>query len=579
MSTSPMAKTATASRFEVPSHIAEQVEIKDGAQAIEVSALFEDAVQVVRHLDNPSAGKVSRLTRGLIGSAAASLAGVMILFTASYSEVAAEKAKAESDYAAGAHHKRSDGRAKDYGAAGLFLYGATALFVGLQRRMSERKENEFTIGDDAQATFQTAAKGLPLARFPLVRSTGTEYELLFTKEMQGDVQVDGKTVSLTEYVAAGNARPAESVGDALVTRIPQNARFCLHLDNTTYLVNSVARPRHYPVPMQVNWGTQSYTGAVLAGVGVFLGLMFSVPPDPKSLALDSFLNEHLVRFMVKPQEQETEKANWLDKVKKEATNGGKAAKGPEGRAGKQDAPKVVKALQVSGPKNNPDPQLNRAKAIEIAKTMGVVGVLSAQKNPMMASIFSRDSALGGQDAQDVLGNLAAVEQAGDAYGNNGMGLVGAQRGGPGTQDGTIGLGKIGGVGTWYGKPGRGGPPGSELRKHVVKDITDVGIGPATVVGSLDKDVIRRVIRRHMNEVKFCYEKELSRNQGMEGRVQIAFTIGMTGAVAASVVQSSTLNNMATEQCIAGAIRRWEFPRPQAGIVQVAYPFVLKTAEQ
>ena len=102
-------------------------------------------------------------------------------------------------------------------------------------------------------------------------------------------------------------------------------------------------------------------------------------------------------------------------------------------------------------------------------------------------------------------------------------------------------------------------------------------GTAEVRGSLDKELIRRIIRRHINEVKFCYERELTRNAGMEGRVMVNFTIGPTGAVVASIVQSSTLGNPTVEQCIAGALRRWEFPRPQGGIVVVTYPFVLKAA--
>jgi hypothetical protein len=45
----------------------------------------------------------------------------------------------------------------------------------------------------------------------------------------------------------------------------------------------------------------------------------------------------------------------------------------------------------------------------------------------------------------------------------------------------------------------------------------------------------------------------------------------------SAVQSSTLGSQPAEQCIAAAVRRWDFPKPQNGIVQVSYPFVLKTA--
>ena len=102
----------------------------------------------------------------------------------------------------------------------------------------------------------------------------------------------------------------------------------------------------------------------------------------------------------------------------------------------------------------------------------------------------------------------------------------------------------------------------------------INLGTADVHGSLDKEAIRGIIRRHINEVRFCYERELTRTPNMEGRVMVNFTIGPTGAVLASIVQSSTLGNPTVEQCIAGALRRWEFPRPQGGIVVVTYPFIL-----
>ncbi|MCS6915685.1 MAG: TonB family protein [Myxococcota bacterium] len=106
---------------------------------------------------------------------------------------------------------------------------------------------------------------------------------------------------------------------------------------------------------------------------------------------------------------------------------------------------------------------------------------------------------------------------------------------------------------------------------------DVVPGTAEVRGSLDKELIRRIIRRHINEVKFCYEKELTRNPNLQGRVMIQFTIANTGAVISSIVQSSTMGSPPVEQCIAAAVRRWEFPKPQGGIVIVTYPFVLKAA--
>ena len=62
------------------------------------------------------------------------------------------------------------------------------------------------------------------------------------------------------------------------------------------------------------------------------------------------------------------------------------------------------------------------------------------------------------------------------------------------------------------------------------------------------------------------------------RVMVQFTIGANGQVMTSIVQSSTMGNPTVEQCIAGAVRRWEFPKPQGGIVIVTYPFVLKAAD-
>jgi TonB family protein len=80
----------------------------------------------------------------------------------------------------------------------------------------------------------------------------------------------------------------------------------------------------------------------------------------------------------------------------------------------------------------------------------------------------------------------------------------------------------------------------------------------------------------MNEVKYCYEKELVRDNKLAGRVVVKFFIGNQGTVTASAIESSTVRESNVEQCIAGAVRRWEFPRPQGGPVSVSYPFVLKS---
>ena len=96
---------------------------------------------------------------------------------------------------------------------------------------------------------------------------------------------------------------------------------------------------------------------------------------------------------------------------------------------------------------------------------------------------------------------------------------------------------------------------------------------ANVRGSLDKEIIRRVIRRHMDEVKACYERRLTDQPGLEGRVSVQFTIAATGAVSNSALAQSSMKDAAVEQCLVLAVRGWEFPRPEGGgIVVVTYPF-------
>jgi glyoxylase-like metal-dependent hydrolase (beta-lactamase superfamily II) len=107
---------------------------------------------------------------------------------------------------------------------------------------------------------------------------------------------------------------------------------------------------------------------------------------------------------------------------------------------------------------------------------------------------------------------------------------------------------------------------------VIGSAPDAG---APVAGSLDKEIIRRIIRRHINEVKYCYEKQLIKKPDLFGRIMVQFTIAASGQVVASVLQSSTMGDASVENCTVQAVRRWEFPKPLGGgIVIVSYPFVL-----
>ena len=180
------------------------------------------------------------------------------------------------------------------------------------------------------------------------------------------------------------------------------------------------------------------------------------------------------------------------------------------------------------------------------------------------------------DSDDIvtLGGLYETDLSGsDSYG---LGLSGSGLGGGGVGEHSLGIGTIG----TKGKGGRGSGSGygkgsSSLGERTGK-VPKVVPGRPKVTGALDKKTISRVIRRHRNEIKYCYEKELKNNKNLEGKIVIQFTIDGTGTVRVASTRESTLNNKQVEACINAKIKHWMFPAPKGGgIVNVNFPFVFK----
>ncbi len=135
--------------------------------------------------------------------------------------------------------------------------------------------------------------------------------------------------------------------------------------------------------------------------------------------------------------------------------------------------------------------------------------------------------------------------------------------------GLIGSGSVGGTGSGFGSGGGFGASGGRRRVPMVRQ------AKATVKGSLDKDIIRRIVRAHINEVRYCYNQGLAKDPSLAGKVSIQFNIGPTGSVPVAVVADSTVADENVANCIAKAVKRWTFPKPEGGgSVVVTYPFVL-----
>ncbi|MCY1008962.1 AgmX/PglI C-terminal domain-containing protein [Nannocystis pusilla] len=93
-------------------------------------------------------------------------------------------------------------------------------------------------------------------------------------------------------------------------------------------------------------------------------------------------------------------------------------------------------------------------------------------------------------------------------------------------------------------------------------------------GSLDDELIRRVVRAHSPEIEACYATALTRDAEANGVVLVTFTIGTTGEVTAAKVGSSDIGDETLHGCMREAVQGWLFPRPEGGSVEVDYPFVL-----
>jgi hypothetical protein len=106
---------------------------------------------------------------------------------------------------------------------------------------------------------------------------------------------------------------------------------------------------------------------------------------------------------------------------------------------------------------------------------------------------------------------------------------------------------------------------------------EVAVPAVRVGGTSHKAAIRRVIRRHLREVKFCYERELVKQPKLGGKLVFRWTIGKTGAVTSVKLQSSTIAAPGTANCILRRIRRWRFPPPAKGPVEISYPFVFRSS--
>jgi TonB family protein len=99
------------------------------------------------------------------------------------------------------------------------------------------------------------------------------------------------------------------------------------------------------------------------------------------------------------------------------------------------------------------------------------------------------------------------------------------------------------------------------------------------VGNLSKEEITKVLKRHGNEVRSCYEQSLRLKPTLEGKIAVKFIVGATGDVLQTEIASDTLNDENLKACMLNVVRSWKFPEPKGGgNVSITYPWVFKPTE-
>lgn len=83
-------------------------------------------------------------------------------------------------------------------------------------------------------------------------------------------------------------------------------------------------------------------------------------------------------------------------------------------------------------------------------------------------------------------------------------------------------------------------------------------------GKDEKTKVQNVIRRNMSQIRYCYQRILSRDPSPKGFVSVQVTVGSNGRVVQALVGQDTVKNSAVSSCIAGRFKRFKFPKDVAG---------------
>ncbi len=464
--------------------------------------------------------------------------------------------------------------AADLGVELRILWGDTLLDAGT----FVAPKTPVLLGDDSRCAFRVAGPNFPEGAFPILRHEAGDYRFAFTPSMLGGiVEGPGSPVqTFAELVKSRKAVPEDAFEGAHAVSVPRKGVVRAELGSGLRVEACYRRP---PKPAVVPWWEKlDYRYLNLLLVLLFLLGGFIVAAKTTSRDLDLVQDDlakgqqRMAKFVMKAPEAQPKVNPYLEKLKQDLKKerSGEAAerhKGEEGQMGRRDAPKT---------NGRSAPKAIDPNAKELVKNSGLLAALSKGKGQSggLSTVFGKGG-LGG-DLKGAVGNMFGPV-VGDSYGVGGLGLKGNGTGGGGSGE-TIGIGAVGTKGRGGGMGGYGSGVGG-LGSKRDRDVA-ISTGETKILGAIDPELIRKVIRDHQDQVRYCYEQQLTLNPKLSGKVSIRWQINSDGRASGPMMEASetTLQNDEVGRCIMSRIVTWEFPKPKGGgIAIVKYPWILRSS--
>lgn len=101
----------------------------------------------------------------------------------------------------------------------------------------------------------------------------------------------------------------------------------------------------------------------------------------------------------------------------------------------------------------------------------------------------------------------------------------------------------------------------------------VTLGDAEITGSLTQEQVHSSVRRYLNQIRHCFDRELLRDPGLAGQIIATWTIAPDGMVSEASIATNTTANQDLAGCLRRTISRMVFEEPSEGtVVLVRFPF-------